>query len=166
MRVFLSLGSNIEPRRNLAKALAELKRRFEVLALSPVYLTAPVGDVDQPDFWNTVAELESDLEPEEIQRQLREIEQLFGRTRDPLRPYGPRTVDLDLVLVDGRTGRFGALELPSPLLARHSFLAVPLADLAPDLPHPVLGVPMKELARELTGANHRPPQPLGVELAE
>jgi 2-amino-4-hydroxy-6-hydroxymethyldihydropteridine diphosphokinase len=166
MRVFVSLGSNIEPRRNLAKALCELKRRFQVLAVSPVYLTAPVGDADQPDFWNLVAEIESDREPEEIQGELREVEQLLGRTRDPQRPYGPRTVDLDLVLVPGRSGTFGKLELPSPLLARHSFLAVPLADLVPDLPHPVLGVPMKELARNLVSANPRPPRPLGVELAE
>jgi 2-amino-4-hydroxy-6-hydroxymethyldihydropteridine diphosphokinase len=166
MRVFVSLGSNIEPRRNLVLALGELRRRFVVPAVSPVYLTAPVGDVEQPDFWNLVAELETDREPEVVQSELREIEDLLGRTRDPRRPYGPRTVDLDLVLAPGRTGLFGTLELPSPLLARSSFLAVPLADLAPDESHPLLGVPMKELARSLAAADRRPPRPLGVELAE
>ena len=54
MRMFVSLGSNIEPRQNLTRALAELRRRFRVTAVSPVYRTAPVGDANQPDFWNLV----------------------------------------------------------------------------------------------------------------
>ncbi len=165
MRAFVSLGSNIEPRRHLSQALAEMKRRFEVTAVSPVYLTAPVGDSEQPDFWNLAAEIESELGPVEIQRELYEVEHLMGRRRDPRRPFGPRTIDLDLVLVEGRTGTFGPLELPAPQLARCSFVAVPLADLAPDLVHPVLGVAMKDLASRLAAANRRPPQRVTAELS-
>jgi len=165
MRMFVCLGSNIEPRRNLARALEELRHRFAVTAVSRVYRTAPVGDPDQPDFWNLAAELQCDLRPEDVQAQLREIEALLGRARIPGRPYGPRTADLDLVLVAGLVGRFGALVLPSPLVEREAFVAVPLAELAHDLPHPVVRATLGELAQATAAGAPRPPVPLAVELA-
>jgi 2-amino-4-hydroxy-6-hydroxymethyldihydropteridine diphosphokinase len=163
MRMFLSLGSNIEPRANLPRALAELRRAFRVEAVSPTYLTAPVGDADQPDFFNLAVAVETDLAPEEVHAALREIEDRLGRQRDPLRPYGPRTVDLDLVLVPGVVGKFGALELPSPLVAREAFVAQPLADLAPDLLHPTLGAPLEEVARTALSCAARPPRLIELE---
>ena len=166
MRMFLSLGSNIEPRENLTRALAELRRRFRVRAISPVYRTAPVGDANQPDFWNLAVEIENDEPPQKVQGALRFIEEILGRHRDPQRPYGPRSVDLDLVLVEGLAGSFGALELPSPLVAKEPFVAVPLADLAPTLPHPVLKITLGELARTLVAKDPHPPRPLAVELTE
>jgi 2-amino-4-hydroxy-6-hydroxymethyldihydropteridine diphosphokinase len=166
MRMFISLGSNIEPRQNLARALTELRRRFRVTAVSPVYRTAPVGDPDQPDFWNLAVEMDNDEPPQKVQGALRFIEEILGRHRDLQRPYGPRTVDLDLVLVEGLAGSFGAVELPSPLVAKEPFVAVPLADLAPALPHPVLKISLGELARSLVARNPHPPQLLPVELTE
>jgi 2-amino-4-hydroxy-6-hydroxymethyldihydropteridine diphosphokinase len=164
MRMFLSIGSNVEPRKNLALALAELARRFEVVAVSPAYRTAPVGDADQPDFWNLAAELATEETPQRVQRELRAIENALGRRRDPARPFGPRTVDLDLVLAGGLVGRFGDLELPSSLVQREAFVAVPLADIAPGFPHPLSGTTMAELARAALAAAASPPEPLDVEL--
>lgn len=165
MRMFVSIGSNIEPRHNLTRALAELRRRFRVTAVSPVYRTAPVGDANQPDFWNLAVEIEND-EPQKVPGALRFIEEILGRHRDPQRPYGPRSVDLDLVLVEGLAGNFGAVELPSPLVSKEPFVAVPLADLAPALSHPVLKITLAELARTLVAKDPHPPQPLAVELKE
>lgn len=165
MRMFVSIGSNIEPRHNLTRALTELRRRFRVTAVSPVYRTAPVGDANQPDFWNLAVEIEND-EPQKVPGALRFIEEILGRHRDPQRPYGPRSVDLDLVLVEGLAGNFGAVELPSPLVAKESFVAVPLADLAPALSHPVLKITLAELARTLVAKDPLPPRPLAVELKE
>ena len=164
MRIFLSIGSNLEPRKNLALALTELARRFEVVAVSPVYRTTPVGDSDQPDFWNLAAELASDDPPQRVQQALRAIEDALGRRRDPARPCGPRTLDLDLVLAGGLTGRFGDLELPSPLIEREAFVAVPLADIAPEFLHPLLGTTIGELARAALASAARPPQPIALEL--
>ena len=164
MRMFLSIGSNVEPRKNLALALVELARRFEVVAVSPAYRTAPVGDADQPDFWNLAAELATEETPQRVHRELRAIENALGRRRDPARPFGPRTVDLDLVLAGGLAGRFGDLELPSALVQREAFVAVPLADIAPEFPHPLLGTTMAELARAALATAASPPEPLDVEL--
>lgn len=164
MRMFVSLGSNVDPELNIGRAVAELRRRLTVLALSRVYRTAPVGDTDQPDFWNLAAEIQSELAPEEVQAQLRAIEEELGRRRDPLRPLGPRSADLDLVLVEGVVGRFGTLELPSPLLAREAFVAVPVAELAPGLSHPTVGTDLREIAQAAVERSDRPPEPIEVEL--
>jgi 2-amino-4-hydroxy-6-hydroxymethyldihydropteridine diphosphokinase len=166
MRMFILLGSNIEPRQNLARALVELRRRFKVTAVSPVYRTAPVGDANQPDFWNLAVEIDNDEPPQKVQGALRFIEEILGRHRDAQRPYGPRSVDLDLVLVEGLAGSFGALELPSPLVAKEAFVAVPLADLAPKLSHPLLKITLGELARALVTKDPHPPRSLAVELTE
>ncbi len=162
--MFVLLGSNIEPSAHLERALGELRTRFEVSAVSPVYRTAPVGDSDQPDFWNVAVELRDDRDPAEVQRVLHAIEDLLGRRRDPARPSGPRTADLDLVFVEGAAGRFADLDLPSPLLERHAFVAVPVADLAPRLVHPLLGVPLATLAARTVAQAGAPPQRLAVEL--
>lgn len=146
-RVFLSLGSNIEPRTNVLRAIEELRRLYTVVAVSPVYRTAPVGDAAQPDFWNLAVEIACDEAPEVVHEALRGIEERLGRRRDPNRPFGPRTMDLDLVHVDGLTGVFGPLTLPSPQLALEAFVAVPVADLAGDLIHPETGLSLAETAR-------------------
>ncbi len=156
-RAFVLFGSNIEPEHNFARALALLRVRYEVTAVSPAYWTAPAGDADQPDFLNAAIELRSNEALESIHGQLRQIEALLGRRRDPERPFGPRTADLDLVLVEGVTGSFGPLTLPAPILGEQAFAAVPLAALAPELAHPTLGVSLAELARRTTATASRPP---------
>ena len=165
MRMFVLLGSNIRPRHHLARAVAELREAFEVVAESAVYRTAPVGDTDQDDFWNLAVEIDSELGPEEVQAMLRTIERRLGRRRDPARPSGPRTADLDLVLIPGVKVQFGGLELPSPLLLREAFVAVPLADHEPGLPHPATGEPLRSIAAATSAAAARPPQPVARGLA-
>ena len=149
-------GSNIEPRTNLRRALAELCARFAVTAVSPAYLTAPVGDTEQPDFVNAAVAIETDEEIDLVQSTLAEIEAALGRSRDPGRPSGPRTADLDLVLAGDTVGRFGRLALPSPLLEREAFVAVPVADLDPGTRHPVSGESLGELAARLVATGVAP----------
>jgi 2-amino-4-hydroxy-6-hydroxymethyldihydropteridine diphosphokinase len=161
--MFVLIGSNIEAEHNTRRAVAALRGRFRVVRLSPAYRTAPVGDTAQADFVNVAAELDCERTPEEVQQELRALEVELGRQRDPARPSGPRAVDLDLVLVPGLVGRFGMLELPSPLLAREAFVAVPVADLAPGLQHPVLATSLRELALASVARSQRPPERLDLE---
>jgi len=156
-RAFVLFGANIQPERHVVRAMALLRASFPVVAVSPVYRTAPAGDPDQEDFLNVAVELRTSAPPQMIHERLREIEALLGRRRDPTRPLGPRTADLDLVLVEGLVGTFGAVELPHPTLADQAFALVPLADLAPELPHPTLGVPLADLARRAVAGSPRPP---------
>ena len=164
MRAFVAAGSNIRPKPNLGNAVAELAHRFTVLGVSPVYRTAPAGDTAQPDFWNLAVEIETGDSPEAVHAKLREIEALLGRRRDAARPNGPRTADLDLVLVEGLQGRFGPLVLPSPLIERASFVSVPLADLAPELRPPGSSSTLRDLALAAAARDERPPRRLNVEL--
>ncbi len=156
-RAFVSVGSNIRPEIHVPAAVGRVRARFGPCRISPVYLTAPVGDHDQPDFWNLAVCFECDLDPETVQEELHAIEDALGRRRDASRPLGPRVADLDLVLMEGRVGEFGALLLPSPHLERDSFVAVPVADLDPVLAHPVLGVTMAEVARRAVDRGGGPP---------
>ena len=162
-RAFVSVGSNIHPDSNVKAAVERVRARFGPCRISPVYLTAPVGDADQPDFWNLALCFDCDLGPETVQDELHAIEDALGRRRDAARPLGPRVVDLDLVLVEGRVGVFGSLRLPSPQLERDSFVAVPVADLDPGLEHPVLGVTMSELARRAMARGGPPPRRIATE---
>lgn len=159
-RTFVSVGSNIQPERHVALAVRTMRERFGPLELSPLYRTAPAGDPDQPYFWNLAVCFSCDREPESVQGELHAIEDALGRMRDAARPLGPRTVDLDLVLMEGRTGAFGGFRLPSPHLETDSFVAVPVADLAPDLVHPVLGLTMSEIARRTIARGGEPPSRL------
>lgn len=156
MRAVVLFGANIDPRVNLARAIAELRSRFRVVAVSPAFLTAPIGDTEQPDFVNAAVALECDAGVEAIQAALAEIEAALGRRRDPLRPSGPRTVDLDLILVGDAVGRFGKVELPAPLLEREAFVAVPVAALDPTARHPVSGERLGELAARLAARGAAP----------
>lgn len=164
MRMLVSIGSNIDPARYVPRAVQALRARFSVLAVSPVYETAPVGDANQADFWNLVALIESDEPAADVQHALHEIEDSLGRTRDPARRFGPRTADLDLVLVEGEAGTFDSFVLPSPLVASEPFVAVPAADVAPDLLHPTLGVTLADVARTVLALSDARPRRVAVEI--
>ncbi|HJU26587.1 MAG TPA: 2-amino-4-hydroxy-6-hydroxymethyldihydropteridine diphosphokinase [Rhodanobacteraceae bacterium] len=119
----LSLGSNLEPERHLRAALRELRARFGDLQVSSVYESAAVG-FDGPPFWNLAVALESDLQPDRLDEWLHDLETREGRRRDVPR-YSDRTLDIDIVAVDGR-----ALERPE---LREAFVLVPLGEIAPDI---------------------------------
>ncbi|HUN25896.1 MAG TPA: 2-amino-4-hydroxy-6-hydroxymethyldihydropteridine diphosphokinase [Steroidobacteraceae bacterium] len=138
---YIGLGSNLEdPRAQVSRALERLGTLEGVyLALcSPLYGSRPLGRADQPDFVNAVAGVLTELEPLALLHTLRELERSFGRPAARER-WGPRILDLDL-LVHGRERRADAeLTLPHPGLAQRSFVLYPLAEIAPDLDVPGLG---------------------------
>lgn len=142
-RAWLSLGSNLEPARHLRAALDELAARFGALTVSPVYRTPAVG-FDGPDFLNLAVGLDTGLDPAALDAWLHALEDRHGRRRDVPR-FSNRTLDVDIVLYDDLVLRGpGHLEIPRPELA-HAFVLKPLADIAPELRHPVSGKTMAEL---------------------
>jgi 2-amino-4-hydroxy-6-hydroxymethyldihydropteridine diphosphokinase len=142
-RVYLSLGSNLEPHRYLRAALDELRARFGDIAVSPAYRSKSVG-FDGADFINLAVGLDTDLAPEALNDWLHALEDRHGRRRDVPR-FSDRTLDLDIVLYDDlvRQGE-GHLDIPRKEL-RHAFVLKPIVDIAPALRHPVSGKTMAEL---------------------
>ena len=129
-RAFLSLGSNIgDRRRYLEEAVGSLGS--SVRAVSPVYETDPVGGPDQGRFLNLVVELETDLSPRDLLAVCHRLESGAGRIRQER--WGPRSLDVDIVLIDGVTVDDPDLQIPHPRMNDRRFVLVPLADLAPEL---------------------------------
>jgi 2-amino-4-hydroxy-6-hydroxymethyldihydropteridine diphosphokinase len=142
-RVYLSLGSNQEPHRYLRVALQELCARFGELDVSPAYRSAAVG-FDGADFINLAVGLYTDLSPLALNDWLHALEDRHGRRRDVPR-YADRTLDVDIVLYDELvTQGPGHLDIPRKEL-KHAFVLKPIADIAPQLKHPVSGQTMAEL---------------------
>ncbi len=144
---YVGLGSNLEgPREQLERALQALARlpHTTLLASSPLYRSTPMGPAEQPDYVNAVARLETDLAPLELLDALQATERQQGRVRGPER-WGPRTLDLDLLLYDDRRLDSPRLTLPHPGLHQRAFVLYPLHDVAGDgLELPGLG-PLGEL---------------------
>lgn len=138
---FVGLGSNLgEPCRQLENALVALGkiRQTRLLRHSGFYASKPWGILDQPDFVNAVAELETALDPVELLDELLMVEQRAGRRRDSTR-WGPRVIDLDLLLYGTRQIKGEGIEVPHPRLCERSFVVLPLAELVPDLTVPGRG---------------------------
>ena len=144
-RVFVSAGSNIEPRANLEAACAALKERYGALELSPVY-ESPAEGFDGPPFLNLVVSFRTEEPPEEILEALAELEARAGRDRSAGK-FSSRTLDLDLLLYGDRVDE--ALKLPHPDIDRYAFVLKPLADVAPNLRHPVTGATLSALCEQL-----------------
>jgi len=150
--VFLALGSNLGDRlANLEAATHSLQPALHILARSPVYETAPWGYTDQPDFLNQVIKAKTTLPPEQLLTILKSIEATLGRT--PTIRYGPRTIDLDILLYDELVMETPQLTIPHPRLAERAFVLYPLADLAPDLRHPVSGSTVRQLRDRVNDQN-------------
>jgi 2-amino-4-hydroxy-6-hydroxymethyldihydropteridine diphosphokinase len=148
----VALGSNVGDRLgNLRRAVA----RLDPVKTSSVYETAPVGEANQPAFLNAVALVETDLGPRQMLDALLAIERACGRVRDPARRWGPRTIDLDLLVHGGAVVAEAGLTLPHPRLADRRFVLEPLAEIAPDLLIPALGPARDLLARLPPGGVER-----------
>jgi len=149
-RVFLALGGNIGDRpANLQAALDALQAggRVRVEKISHLYETTPVGYADQPDFLNMAVEATTGLEPLALLAFLKEIEAALGRR--PSFRNGPRPIDLDIIFYDDLDLDTPALQIPHPRLRGRGFVLKPLDDLAPEYVHPVYGLSVAELLREL-----------------
>jgi len=143
----VGLGSNLGEREaTLWKALEGLgaTEGIEVVAVSSFRETDPVGVVDQPRFVNGAAALETSLRPRELLERLLDVERSLGRDRAVEERWGPRTVDLDLLLYGGESIDEPGLEVPHPRLAERAFVLEPLLELDPDLRLPD-GRPLRDL---------------------
>lgn len=137
-RAWIGLGANLgDPPAQLREALVRIGALGDVKAVSPFYRSPPMGPADQPEFCNAVCALECERAPDELMQALLAIERAMGRIRG-LR-WGPRTIDLDLLHVEGVTCDHERLRLPHPGIAERSFVLTPLADIAPDLVIPGVG---------------------------
>jgi 2-amino-4-hydroxy-6-hydroxymethyldihydropteridine diphosphokinase len=146
VRAFVSIGSNIDPETNVAKAFSRLRESVAVSGISTVYITKPEDRPGQPDFYNCVAEISTDLQPLALKQQVLErIERELGRARTSDRSAA-RTIDLDLILYDELVANTDGLAIPDPDIATRAFLAIPLYELAPDLVLPGSGRRIAELA--------------------
>jgi 2-amino-4-hydroxy-6-hydroxymethyldihydropteridine diphosphokinase len=146
---FIALGSNLgDPPAQIRRALGALAAApgMRLVRESPLYRNPPAGGLEQPDFVNAVAEIETGLTPRELLGELLELERAQGRTRDY--PNAPRTLDLDILLYGGLVVREPGLAIPHPRMLGRAFVLVPLADIAPDAVVPGKGR-VADLARRV-----------------
>jgi 2-amino-4-hydroxy-6-hydroxymethyldihydropteridine diphosphokinase len=155
--VLLLLGSNIDKERNLRAAVRLLGRAVEIVALSAVYETTPVGLHGQPDFLNAAALIRTDLTAAALKDgPLATIEHRLGRARTADK-NAPRTIDLDIALYDNMVGEYTPADgrprrIPSPDLLQFAHAARPAADLLPATLHPITGEALNEIASRLVRA--------------
>ena len=143
--VYLGLGSNIGDReRHLRRAVELLQGPdLHIVRVSPLYETEPVEYTRQPWFVNQVAEAETELFPMQLLARLGRVERALGRVRGI--PKGPRVIDIDILFFGRAVVRTAKLEVPHPRIAERRFVLEPLADLAPDLRHPVTRKTIREM---------------------
>jgi 2-amino-4-hydroxy-6-hydroxymethyldihydropteridine diphosphokinase len=150
--VYVAAGSNIEPERNLARAVAELSREFPGVRVSPWYRNRAFGFVGA-DFINLVAGFETGRPAGELLAALHAIETLCGRPRTAPR-WAPRSMDLDVLLYGDLVCDEPGLKLPRPDLLKRAYMLGPLAQLAPSLVHPTEKLTIAELWRRFDPAAH------------
>jgi 2-amino-4-hydroxy-6-hydroxymethyldihydropteridine diphosphokinase len=142
--VYLAVGSNLGDRSgNLIAAVRNLEPLANVLKCSPVYETSPWGYEDQPDYLNQVIMAETDLSPGDLLIYLKRIEIDLGR-EESFR-FGPRSIDIDILFYDDQIVELPKLTIPHPSINERAFVLVPMADIAPNYEHPVLGETIEAL---------------------
>ena len=150
VEIYLGLGSNLGDRRlNLELALSLLAREIQLLAISSIYETEPWGVEEQPRYLNCVCRGYTALSPTAMLMLTQSVEKDLGR--QATFRYGPRIIDVDILLYGRQTYRSAELEIPHPRLAERAFTLIPLAEVSPNLIHPVLQQTMSDLASRVGG---------------
>lgn len=145
---YLLIGSNLGNRDFFLEKACELlsQRAGTYRRTSSIYETAPWGKIDQPSFLNQAIELETNLSPKDLLQVLLKIELELGRTRTE--KYGPRTIDIDILLYGNEIIEQPELQIPHPQLANRRFALLPLFELNPQLVHPVTGITLEALLNQ------------------
>ncbi|BBI99965.1 2-amino-4-hydroxy-6-hydroxymethyldihydropteridine diphosphokinase [Ferrigenium kumadai] len=155
-RAFIGIGSNIEPAKNVRAAIHSLARQTRLIGVSTVYCTDALERLEQPPYFNCVAEIETELSPVQVKHaMLRPIENELWRIRTQDK-YAPRTIDLDLIVYGELAMDDGDLRLPDPDIFERPFLAIPLSELAPDLVLAGYGLRIGDIAAKLSLDGMRP----------
>jgi 2-amino-4-hydroxy-6-hydroxymethyldihydropteridine diphosphokinase len=157
----IALGSNLasefgDREANLKEAVQLIRPLGQATAVSSFYDTEPVGFLDQPRFLNAALLLETELDPVTLLLELLFVEKAMGRDRSATVAKGPRVIDLDLLFYVGSDGRHVVMNseelvLPHPEMQERGFVLEPLAEIAPEMVHPVLGLPVGEMLDRLRG---------------
>ncbi|MEM4086244.1 MAG: 2-amino-4-hydroxy-6-hydroxymethyldihydropteridine diphosphokinase [Saccharolobus sp.] len=152
-KAYIGIGSNIEPEDNVRKSLIYLRDKFKVTKISTVYLTKAIPP-NQPDYYNCVVEIKTNLDPFYIKYVLRKIEEKLGRVRSENK-YMPRTIDLDLLLYGNLVINSDELIIPNPEILR-PFVIIPLYELNEDLVIPNINKSLKEIIKSVNGDDMKP----------
>jgi 2-amino-4-hydroxy-6-hydroxymethyldihydropteridine diphosphokinase len=147
--IFIGMGSNIGDRRGYIQAALEKISKVPstiVVKRSSVYETEPVGKKNQPDFLNLVAEIDTNLKPEDLLAELKSVEKMLGRTG--IERWGPREIDIDILYFGSQIVRADEFEIPHAEVAKRRFVLVPLAEIAPNFKDPLRNKSMADLLNE------------------
>jgi 2-amino-4-hydroxy-6-hydroxymethyldihydropteridine diphosphokinase len=150
--VYVAAGSNVQARTHLRRAIEELRKAFPGMRVSRAYRNAAVG-FEGEDFINLVVGFETNLSLDRVIEELRRVESLCGRARNAPK-WAPRSMDLDILLFGDLVATLPEARLPRPDLTKRPYMLGPLADIAPDLRHPVSKRSIRELWAEFDRAAH------------